>query len=74
MKDSQKTKAQLLEEVAKLRKKIARLEKKGSEYKEAEQALKEERIRFRQLFENAQEGIVITTDEGIITHANQEFL
>ena len=74
MKDSQKTKAQLLDEVAKLRKKITRLEKKGSEYKEAEQALKEERIRFRQLFENAQEGIVITTDEGVITHANQEFL
>lgn len=74
MKDSQKTKAQLLEEVAKLSKKITRLEKKRSEYKEAEQALKEERIRFRQLFENAQEGIVITTDEGVITHANQEFL
>jgi PAS domain S-box-containing protein len=74
MKDSQKTKAQLLEEVAKLRKKITRLEKKRSEYKEAEQALKEERLRFRQLFENAQEGIVITTDEGVITHANQEFL
>lgn len=74
MKDTQKTKSQLLEEIKKLRQRTAYLEKKGSEYKEAEQALKEERIRFRQLFENAQEGIVITTHQGTITHANQEFL
>ncbi len=41
---------------------------------EAEQALEEEKSRFKQLYENAQEGIVITSNDGIISHANREFL
>jgi PAS domain S-box-containing protein len=41
---------------------------------EAEQALDEEKSRFRQLYENAQEGIVITSNDGTVSHANREFL
>ncbi len=41
---------------------------------EAEQALKEEKSRFKQLYENAQEGIVITSNDGTVSHANREFL
>ncbi len=69
-----KTKQQLLEELKTLKKRVAVLEKEEAEYKKAEQALKLEKTRFRQLFENAQEGIVMTSNDGIISHANQEFL
>ena len=40
----------------------------------AEKALEEEKSRFRQLYESAQEGIVITSNDGTVIHANREFL
>jgi len=73
-KNSHKTKDQLLKELQEFRQRISVLEKEEIEYRKAEQALKEEKTRFRQLFENAQEGIVITDADGTIRHANQEFL
>jgi PAS domain S-box-containing protein len=74
MKNSHKTKDQLLKELQELREKVLILKEEEVEYRKAEQALKEEKTRFRQLFENAQEGIVITDADGTIRHANQEFL
>lgn len=71
MKNENRTKEQLLEEVNKLKDKIAELEKSGIGHTQVKNALKDSEERFRKLSESAFEGIVIT-DKGKVRDANNQ--
>ncbi|UCE55631.1 MAG: diguanylate cyclase, partial [Desulfobacterales bacterium] len=71
MKDEDKTRKQLLEELVVLREQVIELEKSESKRKLAEEELEESEIRYRRLFETAQDGILILdADTGKITDVN----
>ncbi len=59
-----KTKEQLITELAELRKRIAELEKSEIRRNQTEDALREAEARYRGIFENAVEGIFQTTPDG----------
>jgi two-component system, chemotaxis family, sensor kinase Cph1 len=62
MNDQAKTKAELLKEISVLNKKIKKLEKKEITYGETEKALQESEENYRNLFENANEAIMVVQD------------
>ena len=71
MKDQNKTKAQLLNELAELRQRVTELETAEAERKRAEEAVQASETRYRRLFETAQDGILILdADTGQIADAN----
>jgi PAS domain S-box-containing protein len=70
MKDSSKTKAQLIEELDELRLKVTRLEVREGELVAVESALRESEAKYRSLFENATEGVYQTSADGKIVAAN----
>jgi PAS domain S-box-containing protein len=72
IRDEDKTKDQLIGELADLRHLIAELERSEAERKGAERALRESEERFRKLSEASFEGIVIH-ENGRILDANQTF-
>jgi len=51
-----KTKKQLIDEVAELRQRIAELEKLETQHKQAEETLRQEQEKYRTILENIQEG------------------
>jgi PAS domain S-box-containing protein len=71
MKDSQKTKAQLIDELEVMRQKIKKKDIAKTRSDSAKQRLKDSEIRYRRLFETAQDGILILDAEtGQITDVN----
>ncbi len=71
MKDENKTKEQLINELVKMRQRVAELEASESEYKKAKEALIASETCYRRLFEAAKDGILIVNAEtGLIIDAN----
>jgi len=71
LQDEAKTKEQLISELAALRQRVAELEALGSERKRMEEALRESEERYRTLFEQKLEGVVIIDEKKNILLANQ---
>jgi len=69
MKDKYKTKEQLINELAEMRRRIAELEKSETEHKQAEEALRESENKFRSLAEESLVGIYLIQD-GIFRYVN----
>jgi diguanylate cyclase (GGDEF)-like protein/PAS domain S-box-containing protein len=69
MSDKNKTKEQLIKEVAELRQRIAELERAETERKRADEALRESEEKYRSLVERANDGITIIQD-GIMKYIN----
>jgi two-component system NtrC family sensor kinase len=74
MKDQRKTKAQLIEELAELRQRVAELEAPETEHERAQEALQESEERYRTLFEQSRDAVNITTRDGQLLDANQAWL
>ena len=71
MKDREKTKKQLIEELAELRQRVGELEKTGPEGKQVEEQLRESEERYRTLFEAESNAIfLVDEDSGEIVDAN----
>lgn len=70
MKDSTKTKAQLVEENKELRKRVAELTQLEVERKMEEEALRESEEKYRSLFDLSPIGITILDMKGVITSCN----
>jgi diguanylate cyclase (GGDEF)-like protein/PAS domain S-box-containing protein len=73
MKDSEKTKEQLINELAKLHQQITKLKKSEIKRKKAEEDLKKSQQEFASLFKNSPEALVHTDEKGNILDANPNF-
>jgi PAS domain S-box-containing protein len=71
--DECKTREELLEELLKLRRRNAALERSAAALQDAEAALRESEQRYRNIFENAVEGIFQATAEGKYLSVNPAF-
>ena len=70
MKDAEKSKEQLMNELVELRQRIAKLEALETEHERAQEALRESEEKYRILVEQANDGILIIQD-GMIKFANR---
>jgi PAS domain-containing protein len=70
MSDMDKTQADLVEELAALRARVALLENIESKHRRAERDLYESEARFRRLFENMPDGYLLANWEGQILMVN----
>lgn len=70
MDDEDKTKEQLIEELAELRNRIVELEKSEKEWKRTEKALRESEENLRDFFDNAAELVQQVGPDGKILHVN----
>jgi len=73
MQDADKTKAQLLEEVAALHQQIAKFSASESEHKRAKEALRQSEEKYRSLVETARDVIFTLSTDGTITSLNPAF-
>ena len=73
MKDKEKTKERLIDELAALRQQITELKASEIGRKRAEEALRKSEEKHRTLFDTSPNGIVIATLEGKILDANQAY-
>lgn len=73
MKDEEKAKEQLIDELVELRQRIAELSASEAERRQTEKALQTEKAYLDQLFESAQEAIVMTDNDGQVLRVNSEF-
>ena len=75
MKDENKSKKQMINELFELRQRITELEKTEAVCKRAEEALKISETRYRRLFESAKDGILLLdTETGQITDVNPHLM
>jgi PAS domain S-box-containing protein len=74
MKDKDKTKKQLINELAELRQRIAELEASETERKRVQEALRESEEKLRHLFESVTDGIFAMDLNGAYTEVNQRIL
>ncbi len=71
--DQDKTKEQLIEELAELHQRVAELEVSEAERKRAEEMLRESEGKYRHLFDNLNDAVFIADVEtGVIIEANKE--
>jgi PAS domain S-box-containing protein len=70
MKENDKTKEQLIEELSVLKKRIGELEKSEKERNETEKALRESEEKYRTIFENVNNTIIYLNKYGTIIDAN----
>ncbi|GAG26293.1 unnamed protein product, partial [marine sediment metagenome] len=70
MKDKEKTKEQLIDELAILRQQIIELEKSEIKHQQIEEILGENEEKYRTLIELAADGVLIETIEGRILECN----
>jgi two-component system, cell cycle sensor histidine kinase and response regulator CckA len=71
MEDKNKSKEKLIEELAESHKRISDLEQSASEHNQTDDILQASEIRYRRLFETAQDGILILdADTGLIIDVN----
>ena len=73
MKDSEKTKEQIINELAKLRQQITGLKESEIKRKKAEENLKKSQQEFASLFKNSPEALVYTDEKGNILDINPHF-
>ncbi len=72
MKDAEKSKKQLINDLAELRQRVTELEKSESECMRAQEALRESEEKYRDLFETAMVGLYRSRiEDGKILEANQ---
>jgi diguanylate cyclase (GGDEF)-like protein/PAS domain S-box-containing protein len=74
MKDSEKTKEQIINELAKLRQQITELKESESKRKKTEEDLKESQQEFVSLFKNSPEALVYTDEKVNILDINSNFI
>ncbi len=74
MKNKDKTKAQLLKEITKLRQHIANLEKSETKYQETEEVLRKSEEKYPALYESNLDGILHIDMKGNILDANNAIL
>ncbi|MBW8042372.1 MAG: PAS domain S-box protein [Planctomycetes bacterium] len=73
MQDNQKTKAELLQEMETLRRRVVDLEEDKTEHRQVEVALRESEDRYKTLLDSSQDGVVIVALDGKILDANQAY-
>jgi PAS domain S-box-containing protein len=73
MMDQNKSKQQLLEELAEMRRRVAALESAGSERERAEEVLQQSESGFRSLFQESPVGAVVVTPNGQFVQVNRAF-
>jgi len=73
MKDQDKTKKQLIDELVELRPKIVKLEKTEAELKRAEELLEKERETFFPILHKAPYGVILIDKEGSFIYINPSF-
>ena len=73
MNDHDKSKQQLIEELAEMRRRVAELERADTDRKQSGEALKESEERFRKVFEEGPMGILLVGTDGRIQHVNRRF-
>ncbi|MCP2604304.1 PAS domain S-box protein [Candidatus Aminicenantes bacterium AC-708-M15] len=71
--DINKTKSQLLKEIAKLRQRIIELEKAEIKRRKAEEALRESEEKYRATFESTGTATTIVEEDTTISLVNSEF-
>ena len=73
MNDQRKTKAELVEELERLRRRVAQLERPEADRDRAERALRREKAFLDELFHSAPEAVVLVDNAGIVLRANEYF-
>ena len=71
MKDEDKTKEQLINELVELRQRLAKSESAETKHKQAEKALRESEKRYRHLFNQSPIGIGLATPDGKVLSGNK---
>ena len=71
--DQDKSKPQLIEELAEMRRRVSLLETADTKGQQTEVTLRESEERFRKVFEEGPLGILLVGTDGRIQHANQHF-
>ena len=71
VKGREKTREQLIDELAELRQRITQLERSETEHKRAEEALRESEEKYHSIFETAANLITSVNEEGIIVDCNR---
>ena len=73
MKDENKTKEQLINELVALRQEMVKLEKLDTERKQADEALRESEENFRNIFQSVPESLLVVSSQMEVLNSNEAF-
>jgi PAS domain S-box-containing protein len=73
MKDQDKTKKQIIDELTNLRQRVNKLEALGTERKLVKQKIRESEELLKAMTESTEGGILVMNEEGKVTHVNAQF-